>query len=326
LNHVFHGGPSVNDLQRSSPAAVGALRGIGAWLCVASGQKERNRRDLYGGAAGLRIVTFHETPPDKLDELKRVVDWALDHFDLATPSDVDDLVAGRFHAYRDRVLFTCDDGIATNYVAAAWLARLGVKATFFIVPSLIGRTVAEFVDWHARLGVAAMPPITDLDARGLAKTEVLEMLAMGHRIAAHNFAHRDLGLIHDAPSLHYEIDQALDAVSELTGSPCMDFAIGFGQPENVSKEAVTHLMSRCPNVYSCYRGLNVPGRSPRFLLRHGISSDHPFVFTRVAIDGGADHLILDKVREMLLRVGTVPPRRGEKAEGSEHTARSEYAA
>ncbi len=289
------------------PVAEGILRGLGARVWRASGRAERNRRELYGGATGLRMLTFHEPSPPQLAALKNTVRWVKEHCVLAAPSDVDGLVEGRFTSTRDRVLFTCDDGMATNYEAAAFLEAEGIRATFFVVPSLLDRTIGEFLAFHARSGVHALPPVRDLHARGLSTSQVREMSAMGHRIAAHNFAHRDLGMLFEPSDLRYEIDRAVDAVSNLTGAPCGDFAIGFGQPSNVSDEAARHLLSLGLRVYACHRGLNAPGVSPRFLLRHALEWQHPFVFTCAAIEGGADHLLFHRSQEMVRRIGTLPP-------------------
>jgi hypothetical protein len=132
------------------------------------------------------------------------------------------------------------------------------------------------------------------------------MVAMGHRVAAHNFAHRDLGKLHARADLDYEIGNALLGVAELTGTPCRDFAIGFGQPENVSPEATAWLLERGTRVYACHRGLNAAGLTPRFLLRHADEPDHPLAFARVCLLGGADHHLHDRAETMARRVGTLP--------------------
>lgn len=288
-------------------AAGAALRGLAALLWRASARGERNRRDLYGGAVGLRIVAFHGTGARSLEHLKAVVEGWRARRPVAAPSEVDDLLAGRWSGGgADRLLVTFDDGLATNHAAAAWLARAGVRAVFFVVPSLVDRTVAEFVRYHAERGVDACAPVPNGDARGLSTAEVRELLSMGHRVGAHNFAHRDLGRLRDAADLRYEIDAALDAVGELTGAPCRDFAVGFGQPQNLSAEAAAHLQQRCPNVYMCHRGLNVAGRTPRFLLRHAPAPGHPLAFTRACLDGSADHRLAGRMREMVRRVGVLP--------------------
>jgi peptidoglycan/xylan/chitin deacetylase (PgdA/CDA1 family) len=155
-----------------------------------------------------------------------------------------------------------------------------------------------------------------MEARGLSTGQVREMKSMGHRIAAHNFSHRDLGQLHDAEAIRYEVDNALEAVGELTGERCDDFAISFGQPENVSEEAVAHLRSRCRRVYACHRGLNVPGRTPRFLLRHAYWAEHPLTFTRVCLEGGGDHQVADRATWMARRVGLLPSCSGAPIESS----------
>lgn len=283
------------------------LRWWGAQLWRVTGQVERNRRHIYGGAVGLRMVTFHDTPPSQLEHVRRVVAWASERFELARPETVDELVEGRYRpGPRDALLITLDDGLSSNYEAARWLAEAGISALFFIVPTLVDRSVGEYVRYHERFGVKAYSPVRRPDARGLASSQVREMMAMGHRIGAHNFAHRDLGLLHDPAELGYEIDNAIDSVGELTGVACRDFAISFGQPENISVEGAAHLLSRCPRVYSCHRGLNVPGRTPRFLLRHAHGHDHPLAFTKICLEGGGDHRLAERAEEMARRVGRLP--------------------
>jgi peptidoglycan/xylan/chitin deacetylase (PgdA/CDA1 family) len=284
-----------------------AKRWIGAQWWRASGGVARDRAALYRGATGLRAVTFHESAGRDLDRIKRVVDWCRGRFEVATPADADALFEGRWRpSTRDRMLITFDDGLASNHRAARWLADEGVQAIFFIVPSLVDRTMAEYVSHHLERGVRAHVPLAASDAGGLSSSQVREMAAMGHRIGAHNHAHRDLGRLRTPAELRYEIDGALEAVEALTSRPCRDFAIGFGQPENLSDEAVRHLLARCPHVYACHRGLNVPGLTPRFLLRHAFYPEHPVAFTRICLEGGADRRLARQAREMLGRVGPLP--------------------
>jgi len=276
-----------------------------AWRLA--GRAAKDREALYGGATGLRVVTFHESLAGHLDEIVRLLGWWRRTRPLATPEDADAILEGRWEpGPEDRLLVTFDDGLASNHAAARALAREGVRAIFFVVPSLVDRTIAEYLRFHDARGVRALPPLAVRDVRGLTTSELAEMISMGHRIAAHNFAHRDLGLLHDAAELRYEIANALDQVGELTGRPCLDFAIGFGQPENLSAEAAAYLLAHVPRVYACHRGLNVPGVTPRFLLRHAVEPRHPLAFTRVCLEGGADRRLADRARALAARVGLLP--------------------
>jgi peptidoglycan/xylan/chitin deacetylase (PgdA/CDA1 family) len=273
------------------------------------GRARRDRALLYGGSTGLRIITFHETLGEDLARLKQIVDWCRSRFTMASPADADGLFAGHWPHATDRILVTFDDGWASNFEAAKWLAGIGVSATFFVVPSLIGRTADEYVRFHARNHIVPSIPEASAGARGLSAEQLREMRAMGHRIGVHNYAHRDLGTLHALPDIRYEVENAVDSLSDVLGAACHDFAIAFGQPGNFSEEAIAYLKDRQARglrVYSCHRGLNVPGKTPSFLLRHACERHHPANFTRICIEGGGDRRLSEGVRLMLRRVGTLP--------------------
>jgi len=246
---------------------------------------------------------------EDLRRVQRIVEWCRSRLVMATPSDADELTAGRWPHHTDRILLTFDDGWESNYQVASWLADIGVSAIFFVVPSLIGRSAEEYLAFHAQNQLIPRVPEASRGARGLSRAQLREMRAMGHRIGAHNFAHRDLGFLHALPELRYEIDNALECLGEILGTPCHDFAIAFGMPHNLSDEAIEHLkvlQARGMRVYSCHRGLNVPGKTPSFLLRHACEPFHPMNFTRICIEGGGDRRLGSEVRLMLGRVGALP--------------------
>ena len=292
-----------------TPPLQSAMRWGLAELLRASGRVRGDRLLLYGGQSGLRILTFHETLGKDMWHMQRIVEWCGSRFEMATPADADEIAAGRWPYDSDRVLVTFDDGWESNFEAARWLASIGVSAIFFVVPSLIGRSADQFVRFHAQNQRAALVPEGSDGARGLSREQLREMREMGHRIGAHNFAHRDLGSLHALPDIRYEIDNALETMGELLGVPCEDFAIAYGMPDNVSAEAISYLKdleSRGIRIYSCHRGLNVPGKTPSFLLRHAWKPVHPMNFTRLCIEGGADRHHASWIRLMVRRVGALP--------------------
>jgi hypothetical protein len=292
-----------------TPALASGLRWVLAELWKTSGRVQRDRDLLYGGRSGLRILTFHETLGDDLKRFQRTVEWCRSRFVMATPEDADEIAAGRWPHDTDRILVTFDDGWESNFEAARWLAGIGVSAIFFVVPSLIGRDGDEYFRFHAQNRVSPNLPQGSPGARGLSLAQLREMRAMGHRIGAHNFGHRDLMSLHALPDIRYEVDNALEAVTEILGAPCNDFAIAYGMPHNVSDEAIVHLQglqARGTRIYSCHRGLNVPGKTPSFLLRHECSPIHPTNFTRICVEGGGDRRLGEAARLMVRRVGVLP--------------------
>jgi hypothetical protein len=248
-----------------------------------------------------------------MKRFQRIVEWCRSRFAMATPTDAEEIAAGRWPHTTDRILVTFDDGWESNFEAARWLAGIGVSAIFFVVPSLIGREADEYLRFHAQNHLIPVVPAGSPGARGLSQAQLREMRAMGHRIGAHNFAHRDLGLLHALPDIRYEIENALDSMSEILGGPCDDFAVAFGMPHNLSDEAIVHLkglQARGLRIYSCHRGLNVPGKTPSFLLRHACEPFHPMNFTRICVEGGGDRRLGVAVRLMVRRVGALPVAHG----------------
>src|SRR5690606_26471532 len=117
---------------------------------------------------------------------------------------------GRYADFgRDRLLLTFDDGDASNFQAAVRLAERGLQAIFFVVPSWIDRTVEQYLAYHESRGVKAhdLSGPFGRQRRALTTSQLREMAAMGHRIAAHNHAHRSLGKLHDPADITYETNR-----------------------------------------------------------------------------------------------------------------------
>ena len=172
---------------------------------------------------------------------------------MARPEDADAIVEGHWPYDTDRVLVSFDDGWDSNFAAAEWLARIGVSAVFFVVPALIGRTPTEYLRFHERFNVRADVPLATPGARGLSANQLREMKAMGHRIGAHNFGHRDWGASTPCPTFVTRWTTPSTS-SESPRRSCRDFAIAFGQPFNVSEEAIAHLKAGALRVSACPEG------------------------------------------------------------------------
>lgn len=249
-----------------------------------------SRKRLYGNEHGLRIVTLHETDAPQMEQLRYLVEYGRQHFDMVGPGDAIDLIEGRAASLRrDQLLFSFDDGFGDNYDAASYLASQGINGIFFVVPSFIGRSIAEYYSFHEQNGIQADANLSrSSNCPGLSRTQIKEMIAMGHLVAAHNYSHRDLGRLHQKSDLDYEIGRAIDELSEQLQEPCLDFAWGFGRARHLSEEAADYLVRRGVRIYSCTRGLNVAGVTPRVLGRDHVSWKFPNAFVRSVLAGGLD--------------------------------------
>lgn len=287
------------------------IRASSSYFWRISLRNARNRNKLYMGNYGIRSITFHDILPDQFDDFKRVIEWCQTNYEIANPSDAEQMLDGKLthQLNRDSILITFDDGHESNHRAAEWLHKVGINATFFIVPSFVDRSNSQYINYHRTKGIAAyslQSRGTTVESRGLSRNHISEMIEMGHKIAAHNYAHRDLGKLNTKADVEYEILNSIDSVTSLTGQPCRDFAVGFGQPENLSVAAIEYLFSKDYRIYMCFRGQNTPGISPRYFLRHGYLHTHPFVFTTLCLEAGADHKLYSRQKSLESRIGLMP--------------------
>jgi peptidoglycan/xylan/chitin deacetylase (PgdA/CDA1 family) len=269
------------------------IRWAAAHYRLSRGATRRNRQTLFGGAFGLRILLFHRTGAQELPGFQRLIRWCQARFEIVGPEVLASLeLQNGSPADRDQLLLTFDDGYADQFIGGQWLAAQGIRALYCVSPPFLGRSTDEFVGHHARQGVHAYPLGIKSPGRGCGMTvaQLRELDRLGHEVAAHNYAHRDLGQLTRLEDLDYEIGRALDDLSETLNKPCVDFAISFGTPRHVSAEALDYLQVRCRRVLFSVRGLNVPGRSPACLTRDAIKGTGPEAFNRAAALGAFDDL------------------------------------
>jgi peptidoglycan/xylan/chitin deacetylase (PgdA/CDA1 family) len=111
------------------------------------------------------------------------------------------------------VVLTFDDGFRSWLTdVAPLLERLGVRATFFVSPGLLGRQHPQVSGDHGRL-------LDANEAKALAET--------GMELGSHAMSHRDLRLLDD-DELAGELQESKAAVEKITGGPCRTLAYPYG--------------------------------------------------------------------------------------------------
>jgi peptidoglycan/xylan/chitin deacetylase (PgdA/CDA1 family) len=137
------------------------------------------------------------------------------------------LTEGQFPA--NGITVTFDDGCQDSYTNAfPVLRKLGIKATIFLVPSVIGQ-------------ISAKPLARGEEARPhLSREEILEMAKHGIEFGSHTTNHR---LLHELnpEEVQYEVSDAKNQIEELLQKPCKTLAYpaGFfnGTVEKIVAEA-----------------------------------------------------------------------------------------
>src|SRR3954471_7795586 len=97
------------------------------------------RLDVIGRSLArgtIRVMNLHGTPQRDAAALTTQLRWVRDHFDVLDPETfLAELSGGTSRRSRPAVVFTFDDGLASNArVAAPILESLGWRAFFFVNP------------------------------------------------------------------------------------------------------------------------------------------------------------------------------------------------
>ncbi|HEV3229303.1 MAG TPA: polysaccharide deacetylase family protein [Solirubrobacteraceae bacterium] len=119
-------------------------------------------------------------------------------------------------------VLTFDDGWRDGLTTVApVLARLGVRATFFVCPAAFGNRKPE-------LGPSGVV-MTEAEARSLH--------GAGMELASHSLSHPDLRELSDG-DLRHELTASREAVEALTGEPCLTLAYPDGWHDRRVERAV----------------------------------------------------------------------------------------
>lgn len=177
----------------------------------------------------VRVLAFHDTPPDQERLLRERLRWLGERSAIVPLTDA--FARDRLDQERLNVVLTFDDGLKQHHeVAAPVLQDLGYAGTFFVPTGaldLVGEAAAEF----SRTGLRRSTTFEFMgtgDVRELAGQPSFD-------IGGHTHSHRDLG---GSPELAAELGDSKKLLEQATGAPVRWFAYPFGSPTHLSLGAV----------------------------------------------------------------------------------------
>ena len=236
----------------------------------------RQRWASQGGPL-VQVVEMHETLQRDAGQLRRQFEWVAERFTLISPEtffELWDRTRTPPKWPKPAVLFTFDDGRASNYtVAAPMLESMGARGLFFVVPEFIGLAGRDARDfYYSRIDVRGLAPSDSAEHwTPMNPDQLADLTRRGHSIGNHTLSHVSLAGLSPA-DLEHQIAASAAKISSWTRKSVEAFAWPYSW-NAINREAwdlilKTHrfCFSPCPGTASYSKG------SPHLIWRTEIEA------------------------------------------------------
>lgn len=190
-----------------------------------------------------------------------------------------------------RVLLTFDDGFSSNKrVAETALARLNIKALFFITHCFIGLSQNEAFKFAQEFFYPSRP-INERDGsmNAMDWKDVQWLISQGHEIGAHTYLHRKLAEL-SIEEMVNEIVNAANSTEEKLGRKITKFAYPFGSIDSIDEVVVKIASERFNYAFSNLRGMIDESPSKYIIYRQNVTPGIPMWKLDAIIEGKLDWL------------------------------------
>jgi len=153
------------------------------------GSTEYVLRHWNYSANELVVLCMHSTPVERREQLNELISFLFTHFKPLDPSKLEDYCSGKL-IEGPYVLFTFDDGLKNNLMAAELLEEHNARAIFFVVPDFVE---AENPESYYRTNIRRMVDAAidhELeDVTPMTVADLTRLLNQGHCIESHTMSH-----------------------------------------------------------------------------------------------------------------------------------------
>ena len=172
----------------------------------------------------VRVVNLHGTPARDRERFRRQVEWVCRHFTPVNAQALSSLWETGTEPVpkgeKPWVLFTFDDGLASNYhIAAPVLESMNATGLFFVVPgfSQCKDDEARSFYYHRLMGVSGSSLVDSAPEEWtpMSPEQIAELASRGHDIGNHTFSHSRLNRV-PVSELHKEIVESARVIRQWT--------------------------------------------------------------------------------------------------------------
>lgn len=217
----------------------------------------------------LIVLCMHSTPQERRAQFEQMLDFLFKHFKALNPHELSDYFQGNLQG-GPYVLFTFDDGLKNNLLAAELLEARGAHAVFFVVPDFIDSNQPKaYYLQHIRQVIDERVDHEPEDFTPLSVTELSGLISRGHCVESHTMSHllrstsAEREVAREVAGSKRWLSEKLSVESTMFCSPIQtNFSVNSHAKKQIQQEYIFH--------FTTFPGLHAESRNPRLIFRRNI--------------------------------------------------------
>lgn len=244
----------------------------------------------------IQVVTYHDTPENMEDSIRKQLGWYQDNFVNCNIADLDNLIMkGEWKYDRPGLIISFDDGLRTNLnVALPLLEEYGFTGWFMIPSGWLDLSYSEQIKF-AKLGLIEYSDNDYKDNIAISWKDLRDIEQRGHVVSCHTMNHKRLSNNLTLSELDVEIAGAKNKLeSELKHEVDIFTWVG-GEEWSYSKMAFKQIQNVGFKYIFCTNCAPITAKqSPLFLERYHVEPDFNEKKLRLVLGGFYDFLYAAK--------------------------------
>ena len=217
----------------------------------------------------LLVLCMHSTPHDRRAQFEKLLDFLFTHFQPLNPNQLNDYFEGKLNK-GPYVLFTFDDGLKNNWMAAQLLEERQARAIFFVVPDFV---VANDKRSYYRENIRkTIDPAVDHEPEdfiAMNESELRALLDKGHFVESHTMSHLLRSTSTDE-EINREVAQSKTWIFENLSKRSTMFCSPIQTNFSVNSKAKRLINEEYDFHFTTFPGLHSGMRNRRLVFRRNI--------------------------------------------------------
>ncbi len=217
----------------------------------------------------LVVLCMHSTPCERQGQFEKLLDFLFVHFKGLNPNQLDEYFQGKLQD-GPYVLFTFDDGLKNNMLAAELLEKRETRAVFFVVPNFIDASEAR--DYYLKNIRSVIDERIDHEPEDFIPMNISDLSKLserGHFIESHTMSHL-LRNTHTDQEIEKEIVGSRLWLNNRLAKNATMFCSPIQTNFSVNSRAKKRIEQEYKYHFTTFPGLNGDVPNPHLIFRRNI--------------------------------------------------------